>query len=673
MAVSDSLPVLVWITPKECEKGVLLFGQDDALVELESGEIIHGNNSDRIFIELQNMISLDTVGQSLIESTRSKYKVRLKPNVVISQPYTAHGGQLIEDVFPPSTSGFYGRLQAGEEEATYFLHQIEDSDRFFLSITGPFSGRIYETHIIQPYEAEALSLVEDIKIRARLYTKSVINEERSRDEILSILDTPSPSWNDLTKIIKDVSIPNLQLGNTMRDTLSAIVPSSFPEEIRENLMAFLAYVVRGKIPSEDPLIYSFKFSSTPIVESLLNGHLMYLMDKTDWPPYVKLMTLAARGQLDAPKRAVSDSIMSSPWLLFSQKCMELRPSWLHIALNSAKNLNNSGRVVLGLPTTISAARNSTASWRKRYAEISHGLRIRGQIGSSSLGLVELVYLGAAYRWSHRHMKFIARLGGAGENSPHLQVMILPFSAAESLKRTFPSILKVFWSARTSNLDAFDEKSGQWIVPIDSIVSSLEKKSSMKKLKNQFSMKGAPKVYPLSKEEARVADLVSEGVESLYLEIPDFLKNWGLSKKKIHTTLKNMINRKVMKLDYEVSDAKLVSLAIIIQGKNETVTSVVYELLRSTPTSYARLDETGENAVILSRLPEESVYDIASQLVSRGIEHDVNIRCMRPTTFRRYTSNLYQRLLKDDGTWDDDVSAFLSQARSKRKQLSKSNA
>ncbi|MCK5390310.1 MAG: hypothetical protein KAJ36_07455, partial [Candidatus Thorarchaeota archaeon] len=175
------------------------------------------------------------------------------------------------------------------------------------------------------------------------------------------------------------------------------------------------------------------------------------------------------------------------------------------------------------------------------------------------------------------------------------------------------------------------------------------------------------------EEARVADLLSEGVESLYLEIPDFLNNWGLSKKKIHTTLTNMINRKVMKMVYEVSDARLVSLAIIIQGRNETIASLTYELLRSTPTSYARLDKAGENAVILSRLPEESVYDIASQLASRGLEHDVNIRCLRPTTFRRYTSNLYQRLLKDDGTWDDDVSAFLSQARSKRKQLSKSNA
>ena len=129
----------------------------------------------------------------------------------------------------------------------------------------------------------------------------------------------------------------------------------------------------------------------------------------------------------------------------------------------------------------------------------------------------------------------------------------------------------------------------------------------------------------------------------------------------------------MKLTYEISDSQLISLAIVLQGSSETVTSIVSELLRSTPTCYSRLNIEGDNGVVLTRIPEESVYDIVSQLQNQSFERDINIRCMRPTTFRRYTSNLYQRLLKDDGTWDDDMSAFLSQARSKRKQLSESNA
>jgi len=86
-----------------------------------------------------------------------------------------------------------------------------------------------------------------------------------------------------------------------------------------------------------------------------------------------------------------------------------------------------------------------------------------------------------------------------------------------------------------------------------------------------------------------------------------------------------------------------------------------------------LNDTQDHAVLISRLPQSTAYDLASSLPERGFDLDLNIRCMRPTIFQSYTHNLYQRLLKDDGTWDDDVSAFLSQARSKRKELSESNA
>jgi hypothetical protein len=287
--------------------------------------------------------------------------------------------------------------------------------------------------------------------------------------------------------------------------------------------------------------------------------------------------------------------------------------------------------------------------------------------------VELAYLGAAYRWPHSHMKFIARLGSISENPPYLQAMLMPLTAAERVKRTIPNILKVSWSARTSNLDLFDSKSAAWLLPVQQIIDSIEKRSSIRKLTNQVGNRELPDVYLMSKGDAKVVDLVSEGVNLSFLEIPEYLCNWELNKGTIRKHLSNLINRKVMRLAYEVSDPKLVSLAIIVQGKSESVTSLVSELLKSTPTSFARLNETGESGIILSRLPEESVHGIASQLTSRGIEQELNIRCMRPTAYRSYTSNLYQRLLRDDGTSDDDVSAFLSQARSKRREMSESNA
>jgi hypothetical protein len=671
MSTSDSIFGKVWITPELFEMGRIKFNSDNVIVELVSGKILTSNNSD-IFFETINKITLNEIGKSVSEEIDSPINIQVKPVLMIRHSYVNQGGQLIEDVFPPSTDGFYGRLQAGKYEALYVVQPIRNSERFWLTITNPRTGVIYENQIIQPYEAEALSLVED-RIRRTMYSKSSINNEENRAKILSILDAPSPSWQELTGIIQDISIPNLKLGNTIRATFSQIVPVSFPMHIREELMAFLAYVVKSKIPNEDPVTYLYKFSSMIILEDLLSNHLMHMLDGTRWPPYVKLMILAERGQLETPKRAVSDWVMGSPWLILSQKCNEMRPNWLNIAVNSAKSLNESNRIVIGLPTTKSAAKKSETLWKKRFAEITYGLRMRGNVVSSSLGLDELVYLGAAYRWPHKHMKFISRLGGINESSPHLQVMLMPPSAVERVKRALPSILSVRWSARTSNYDLFNQKTNKWQVPINRIIDSVDEKSSIRKLMNEFGKDEVPNLYAISRVEAKVADLVSEGVESFYLEIFEFLSNLNLSRRLIKTTITNLVKHKVMKLSYDVSDPSLISLAVIVQGKNDSVTSLFSAFLKYVPSSFVRLNETGDRGVILSRLPEESVYDLASQLTFRGAENDLSIRCLRPTTFQRYTSNLYQRLLKNDGTWDDNVSAFLSQARSKRRELSESNA
>ena len=671
-----SVYVKVWTSTEEWERGVIRYSQDNVTIELDSGQVISNRISENIYFEPTTMFMEFNTGNGVVEvypkDITPKPVVQLKPKLVVQHPYTNTSGQFIEDIFPPSTSGFYGRLLNGKKDASYFVHRVKDSPRFWLAIVDPLTNRIFATHYIQPYEAEALALIDDQRIDRRQINESIASSTKTREEILSILDSPAPSWEDLSKILEGVSISNLQIGGTVRETYNRIVPTAFPEAIREELMAFLAYVVRSDIP-DDPLTYWYGFSSIRLLQTLLLGHTMHLIDESDWPPYVKLMILAARGQLEAPKRAVSDSVLSEPWFVFSQKCAEYLPSWKDIAIQRAKTLNESDRIVLGLPTTKGVAKRTKKSWKKRFAEISPGLRVRGQVATSSLGLVELVYLGAAYRWPHRHMKFIARLGSTSENPPHLQVMLMPHNAAERIRRTLPSIINVAWSARTSNLDLFDDETHSWHVPVQRIVDSIDKRSSIRKLKNRFGKKGVSETYSMSKADAKVVDLVSEGVDLSYLEIPEYLMNLGLSKGMIRRRLKNLINRRIISLTYEVSDANLVSLAIVMQGNSENITSLITELLQNTPTSYARIDKTGESGVILSRLPEISIHEIAAKLTSHGSSQDLNIRCMRPTAFRGYTSNLYQRLLKDDGTWDDDVSAFLSQARSKRRELSKSNA
>jgi hypothetical protein len=668
MAASSSLSVKVWTSPEESEMGKIRFEQNEVIIQLESGRVISSKDSGDIYYEMMETVALKDNGASAIESIGTRVTVLLEPFQIVHHQYTSLGGQVVEDIFPPSTAGFYGRLLGGKHDAVYFIQRVKNSEQFWLTIRDSNTPRIFEALLIKPYEAEALSLIEDTRIALSSMTK-----DATREEALAILDAPSPTWEDLSKILEDVSIPNLKIGRTVRNTFDQIVPTSFPDEIREELMAFLGFVVQSKIPDDDPLTYLSRFSSTTVLEFLVTGHLMHLIDKTEWPSYVKLMVLAARGQLEAPTRTLSDTALSSPWHVYIQKCVELVPNWLPIALNSAKTLNESGKIVLGLPTTSSAAKRSRTSWKKRFAEMSHSLRARGFVNPASLGLVELVYLGAAYRWPHKHMKFITRLGSASGNPPHLQVMLMPHNAAERVRRTLPSVLSIAWSARTLNLELFDENSGTWVVPLQRIIDSIDKRSSIRKLRNRFGDGRISDAYQMTTNDARVADLISSGIDLSFLELPEYINNLGMKKTQIRSHLSNLINRKVMHLTYEVMNPKLVSLAIIMQGKQETIASLTYDLLRNTPTSDAKVSESGEDCVVLCRLPEESVQSIATQLTARGMDQGLNIRCMRPTTFRSYASNLYQRLLRNDGSWDDDVNAFLSQARSKRRELSESNA
>ena len=73
----------------------------------------------------------------------------------------------------------------------------------------------------------------------------------------------------------------------------------------------------------------------------------------------------------------------------------------------------------------------------------------------------------------------------------------------------PSVMNVSWSIRTTNLDLFDTTLGRWQVPTEKLIDSLEKTGSMKKLEKDFGGDRHSEIYPLSKEEAKIIDLVAE--------------------------------------------------------------------------------------------------------------------------------------------------------------------
>jgi len=250
---------------------------------------------------------------------------------------------------------------------------------------------------------------------------------------------------------------------------------------------------------------------------------------------------------------------------------------------------------------------------------------------------------------------------------------MPKTAAERVKRVLPSVIEVAWSTRTVNLDLYDYRSKSWDVSLRRIVESIDKESSKRKLVRRFTNSSRRDTYQLNHEEAKVAGLVSKDIFLVDFERKGHFNYWDLDGNRIHSILTNLHKRGVVDITYCVSDSQLVSIATIAQGKSKHITSLTESFLDNSATSLVMLNKGADMAVILSMLPEEVAYELAVELPNYGVPRDVIIRCLRPTVFRSFTYDLYYRLLKADGTWDDDVSAFLSQARSKRKELSESNA
>jgi len=669
----DPKSVKVSITLEDGEKGQIVVDKRGISIVMDTSKgFTRESSMEIVYSSDYEIVPTTTEGISRYIPQEKKSSIGLNPQTTLFRPCAPYIGQVVEDIYPPSTHGFYGRMKHGNKEACYIIQDIINSQMKWLTIANPENGVVYESHTIKPYEAEALRIFDHAYIQRILYRDISQGRSEAKKRILEMLGPPL-SWNEIAKIVTDVSVPNLTLKGTTHDTLSQLVPESFPEMIREQLIAFLSFVVRDEIPDADPIEFNYSLLSMPMLGSLINGHIRCMVDGEKSPSYVKLMTLAARGQLGSPKRAVSDDLKDIPWMLFWQKCTELFPNWLSYSIQLVNELNETGRIPIGLPITKSVAQRSKSAWKKRFASLLYDLRMLGHIDAKSLGLTDLVYLGAAYRWPHRHMKFITRLGTISENTQHLQVMTMPLTAAERIIRALPGVIKIGRSVRLSNLGMFENSSKSWVVPANPIIDTLGKTSSERKLMQLSGKRKVAGLHSISKQEAKVLDLLATGINLEDLEIQDILDYLKLDSKLLRSTIKDLSQRNILDISYETTDDQLISLATIIQGKDELLRAITIAFLKNTPTSLAMLNDTQDQVILLSRLPESTAYDLASALPERGFDFGLNIRCMRPTIFQSYTHNLYQRLLKEDGTWDDDVSAFLSQARSKRKQLSKSNA
>jgi hypothetical protein len=660
----------------DLQEGTLYFEGSNPYVVVDTGEEIGLEPHSEIRIRLNTSRRVNPDGRSEDIPLISPIEISIKQAACRTRPYAVSSWRMPEDIFPPSTHGFWGRIRDKGDLAVFSIHQVDGSDSFWMFIVSLDTGFIYESYEIQPYEIGVFEFIENRFIteadrRVRLASQSE-NRADIQEKIEGMLDGPPPSWDQLSSLMGDVVVPNFQKGTTMRETFSQLVPLSFPGEVREQLMKFLAFIMSERVPREDPVDYFKALIDQPLLHALLMGHFQFVIDGINWPSYVRLMILAEQGQLEYPKRPMPEP-ERVPWRILWEKLIEMFPDWQSNAIAYAKRMNDDHKIFLRLPVTRSDAKRSRQLWKDRMSLMVSRLSLRVHINPQLIGLRQLLYIGAAYRWPHRHMAWISRLGEVSEQPTHLQIMLMPPTALERVKRFVPSTREIIASYRTSNLDLFNTDEKLWSMSTSKILSAVSRKSSPRKLTNRFALKAHTGGYSVSKEEASVLDLVSRTLDLSVLESTDMMSHWGIKPSAIRSVLSELQKKGILEYNYEIIRQDLISIFIIAEGEIGKTSALVEGFLSHTPTTLAMLTESNHSCVIMTRVPETEAYTMASELPILADENGVKLRIMKPRAVRIYSHNLYQRLLKDDGTWDDDVSAFLSQARSKRRELSESNA
>ncbi len=653
------------------EKSELVVTGNTVLIKSISGEVTHPNASDEYFT-VHSSINVGKDGRSRIEELDQRNEVLLSPKLVTRKPYSKGMGQMPDPFWPPATMGWFGRVLGGKDEATFTIQQMKNSQNYWLTISDSNTDTIYESHMIQNYECGVLELQEEWELNDsmnRYFGQE--DSERARENVLRMLKGPPPPWEEIVELTKGVVIPDLQIGNTMRESLEPLVPLSFPTNVREELMAFLAWITKREIPKTDPVDFFGGLRATPTLGTLIMGHMQCVVDSIEPPQYVRLMNLAEKKQLELSGRPAHTLAEKTPWLVFWEKVYAMFPSWYGRVRKFFVDLNHSDKVASSLPVSRSAAKRSTKAWIDRFALFCVGVRLRVDIKTHAIGLRTLAYFGSAHRWPHKHMAWITRLGELGENPPHLQIMQIPPHSTERIRRVLPNIMEVAWSGRAVNLDLFDIDKG-WKSSTDKILESLQRRATIRKLRTRYGKWKGTQVHQIDKDEAKVLDIAARTVDLTDLEDKKVMDYWGLTRAKIRSVLTRLRDKKIVDLVYQPDEPSLVSLFSVVQGPSGSVYALANAFLEHTPTSLVMIDNEGKKLIVLSRMPNEDVYHLMSTLPSRGQEEGLTIRCLQPRAIWNYTRTLYQRLLRNDGTWDDDVSGFLSQLRSMKKTLSEGN-
>ena len=667
--------VLVHPRPDETVRGVLRFIDGTPTLTLESGEVID-SKTEGVTFSVEHEIVVGEKGESVFRELKDRARIALKPTVFRNLPYAPHLASVEEDMYPPSTYGWYGRYMMAPADLSYtyeeslyvyVAQEIQEQEQVWISIINKKSGRIFESHHIQPFEEVFLHMTSLAEYRKQRF-KTPRNIAQSNKYALKILDGPSPSWGQLSYLARGISAQDLKVRETMGTSLNPLVPESIPFDTREQIKAFLAYTISiTDIPKEDPIEYLEQFMGTRLFSNLLSIHLRILAQGSSPPDYVAIMYSAEKGELDkqfsseGPRdriiKSLINTISSPPYYNIYWKGVL---KWIN-------QLNETMKIHTRLPVTKADARKNRDAWLSRIELKEAGARINISVNYSMINLRQLVYIGRAHSWPHRHLAWSVKVRDISKRSHsdwRFQCMVMPPPAVEQVKRVMTKISEIEWSSRRINYDLYDPHSNEWNVNVEKILSSLRKKCSVRKLKREFGPFRNGGFHRISKQDAQAIDLIKINLYLDYIEIHGIKPFTNLSINQLIESLEKLQSEGIVAINYEATETLTLmsrNFLTVADGPPKQICSLAKAFLANTPTSLVFLENNAQRVYIITRLPQISAYELVRNWSSPE-EHELKISFNEIYRYSDYQHNLLSRLLRKDGTWNSKVSEFLSQSR-----------
>jgi hypothetical protein len=638
--------------------------RDRPVLILESGEEIVDDNGE-ITYEMTHEWIIDKNGETQQVPLPKSIVVSLKSELNRVKKYSRLELEDPQDIYPHSSNDWYGKLIRGKENALYIVQDTDKPEKMWLTIIAHDLSRIYQSHKINRYEFDMLRLKTSYDYFYEMTSAySVSNPEGTKKEILKILDEESLSWNEINNITRGSIPPSFKRGKTIRDTLIQLVNiEKYPVDAHEEILAFLAWVAKDKMPDRDIVDFVSSMRVLPTFRTLISQHFKFILDDLQPPHYLQIANEVTSDI--KTEMVLEESAEKEPKAALSKEIVFRAPDWQNEIVDIARLFSESNEIVTAIPGSKIPLNQAEISQKKRYVIAEWGLRLRTHVKPRSLGLHSILYIGRAHRWPTNHFAFSARLGALNQPVPYLQSMVMPPNAAEKVKRALPTVVDIGLDILKLNLNLYNNRKGIWTTRTNPILKSIEKTTTYHKIGNEFDSWAGKDVYNLSSQEARIIDMSSHHFYLTDLTRESARKYWKTDAEKSRTILTSLRDSNVVDISYWFQFRQALSKRVIltIEGSEGRVCSLSRAMLKECPTSRVMIEGNGKSAIVMSRISDETVDFFANILPNSAKEVGLKVECYFPSLFRNYTPGLYQRLLQENGEWDNDVSLFLSQIRS----------